>query len=281
MIRRNLPLGEAPREWLLISQVEHARLSYFLAEHWGNDNVAPVICAAQDSSGARLQIRREALAGIAHHDDGWTNWEAAPAIDPAYGRPFDFMEMPQADAIEIWTRSVFAARDEGPLAGAMTAGHFLALLANSHNPPTSASDQWRSEFEHRRSEWLQSWHEQAVALHSSDIADQALRWLQAFDWLSLWLCCKCPASLDDFSQSETSLELAVLGQTEPPIRFRAACTASGHIVYAEPWPFNLSKLDATIACTAVPTKSYGSADELLNSRRFAELHWHLRPRDRL
>jgi hypothetical protein len=275
MIRRNKPLGDRPREWLLISQVEHARLSRILADHWGNGDMPPVICAPQESNPALLQIRREALACIERHDDGWTGWEAAPAIDPADGRPFDFMEMPQADSLVIWTRSIHAACDEGPLAGAMTAGHFLALLANTQHEQNSVVTSWRKEMETRRATWLREWHEQDVELHSDEVADHALRWLQACDRLSLWLCCKCPAYAGDVSIREAPLELAVPARGNAPIRFRYVAAGAEGFVAAEPWPFESQELEIMVSCDAVPTDNYRSTEELLLSRRPAKLHWHI------
>lgn len=274
MIRRNLPLAE-PQEWLLISQIEHACISRTLAEHWGSGDLPPVICWPDEDDPAKLQIRHEVLAGIARHDDGWASWEAAPAIDPTHGRPFDFMEMPQADSLAIWSRSILAAQTEGLLAGAMTAGHFLALLANSHHDLSPAAIEWRSAVENRREEWLRKWHQVNPDVHSHEIADQALRWLQAFDWLSLWLCCKCPASPVDSLDSESPLELHAPNRASEPIIFRSIAREAELLVEAEPWPFSVRELTVAVSCEAVPIAAYRSTGELMACRRPAQLQWRL------
>jgi hypothetical protein len=276
MIRRNLPLGDAPREWLLISQIEHARISQVLAEHWGSDDVPPVVCSPSERDPVLLQVRREVLAGIGRHDDGWANWEAAQAIDLAHGRPYDFMELPQADALGIWDASISTARREGLLAGAMTAGHFLALLASSHHKLSRQAIWWREKMESCRVRWLREWHEQVPNLHSKQLADQALRWLQLFDWLSLWLCCKCPALPDDAPSWPATLELAAPNQVDCPIIFDCVAIGGDRMIAVEPWPFALREFAVTASCAAVPVAKYGSTDELMHQRRRAELRWRFR-----
>ena len=275
MIRRNLPLGAEPREWLLISQIEHARISRLLAEHWGDGEVQPVVYRPDERDSAKLQIRREVLAGIARHDDGWASWEAAPQLDPELGRPLDFMEMPQADSLRIWEESIRAARNEGLLAGAMTAGHFLALLASSHHELTSPAIEWRNEVEHRRDKWLREWREVNPDVHTREIADQALRWLQAFDWLSLWLCCKCPALLIDVAGSEAPLELRPNTPDSTTVFFRPVVSCDEFFVTAEPWPFDTRELNLVVSCAAVPAAVYRSTHELMACRNPAQLEWRL------
>lgn len=280
MIRRNLPLGDDPREWMLISQVEHARISQALAEHWGSADIPPIVCSPDERAPVLLQVRREVLSAIGRHDNGWADWEVAPAVDPAHGRPYDFMEMPQADALEIWEASISAARTEGLLAGAMTAGHFLALLASSQHELSRHAKAWRVEMESCRARWLREWHEQAPSVHSQHLAEQALWWLQSFDWLSLWLCCKCPATPDDAWGLPATLELAVPNRTGPPVIFDCVASGADRVIEVEPWPFAYQELEITASCAAVPVAKYESTEALLHSRSSAELRWRLRHSER-
>jgi uncharacterized protein DUF3891 len=67
-------------DWLLIAQTDHAAPCGVFAERWGSaagpfvpvEPRAPVILAARE------------------HDNGWAEWEAAPTVDPATGRPRHF-----------------------------------------------------------------------------------------------------------------------------------------------------------------------------------------------
>src|SRR3954465_2719915 len=99
MIRRELKLSADSAIWLLIQQVEHARISGELVRNWRDEFSADVVEA------------------IAHHDDGWTSWENEPKFNPAVGAPYSFLEMAIAESLVIWDGSIAAARKFGPLAG--------------------------------------------------------------------------------------------------------------------------------------------------------------------
>lgn len=88
MIRRETPDG-----WLLISQVDHARLAGDLAAAWGNDRVPG------------LPLEEWLIPAIRDHDEGWRSWEAAPTLNDG-GVPRQFTEMPAAEAAAIWTASI-------------------------------------------------------------------------------------------------------------------------------------------------------------------------------
>ncbi|MEO1248806.1 MAG: DUF3891 family protein, partial [Pseudomonadota bacterium] len=101
--------------WLILNQRDHASLSADLARAM---DLPPL-----DELGAREEL----LAAIAHHDDGWANWDADPKTDPDLGRPRGFNEMDRRDSLPIWRASIESAATHGPLAAATVAGHFLAL----------------------------------------------------------------------------------------------------------------------------------------------------------
>src|SRR6187200_2267627 len=110
MIRRELKLTDNSTIWLLVSQVEHARMSGELVRDW------------------REAFSPDVVDAIAHHDDGWAAWEDEPKLDPARGAPYSFLEMPLAESLSIWDKSIAAARAFGPLGGWIVAGHFYNLL---------------------------------------------------------------------------------------------------------------------------------------------------------
>ncbi len=55
MIRRELKLNDGAAVWLLVSQVEHARMSGELVRNW------------------REEFSPDVVEAIAHHDDGWAD----------------------------------------------------------------------------------------------------------------------------------------------------------------------------------------------------------------
>ena len=277
MIRRNLPLGMDPQEWLLISQIEHARMSRTLAEHWGNGEVSSVICDPDESNPARLQVRHEVLSAINHHDDGWSEWEAAPTLDVQLGRPLDFMEMPQFAAIPIWEKSIRAALDAGPLAGWIVAGHFLALLKNSNHAIGADSTTWQARIENERTTWLNDWQARCSKLHTDGLANQSLSWLQMFDRLSLWLCCTCPLFPSDGSSVQEPHELQVPNDRIGRVRFKTKFSQAKLLVLVEPWPFDAPELAIVAKGNAVPAKHYGTTAELVAAYQPREMQWQLCP----
>jgi hypothetical protein len=171
-------LREADAEhWILISQIEHARLAGELARHW------------RDFAFGDLEPREELLSAIAHHDDGWENWDRQPGV--ADGKPISFLEMPLGEATAIWRASIARCAEFGPAAGYVVAGHFCALLerfasAKADSPgKRSLADAFLTTYRRRMTNWLAELPQrERVALETHGVAV-----LQMFDAISLWLCC--------------------------------------------------------------------------------------------
>ncbi len=62
-----------------ITQPDHAKVSGFLAAHWGNEEFARPGYYSDSQDPDRL--RAETVLGIAEHDNGWWEWEASPEPD--------------------------------------------------------------------------------------------------------------------------------------------------------------------------------------------------------
>lgn len=189
MIRRDLPLASGEPGWALVSQIEHARLSGQLARQ-----VASLPGTAED--------RRQVVAAIDRHDDGWAASDAQPPLDE-HGRPRSFMEMQLDDSLAIWTASVDQAEQIGPLAGWLVASHFAQLLGGPDRHPESAAARWREQMASRRAGWLTAWGGEKQA------AEAALVWLQTLDAASLWICGQCPAAGDPAVPSSDPYQTAI------------------------------------------------------------------------
>ena len=265
MIRRPSPLGSAtPNEWLLIPQREHARLSYSLAGAWGNDAVGSLF--------DEERVRSEFLAALLHHDDGWDAWWDDPGIDPERGRPYSFTEMPPEDAQRLWSASIEVCREFGPLAGWVVATHFSALQSK-RDEDWAQWRPWIEAVDAERAVWLAEWRDTDDSL-TIDLAQRALRLLQAFDWMSLWLSCKCPTNLDNAMPAD--LEVGGEGADWPTIRLRSSL--GGESVDVEPWPFSDDALDLAVDARIVPADSrYASGRELKAAAKPVRLIWRLRP----
>ena len=97
---------------LLITQPDHAHLSGRIMEH----------CVPLRTSQRRASI----LRAIAEHDNGWTEEDAAPMIDPATGRVAHFVNIPLRVRHGVWPRGVARLADD-PWAAALVAQHAITV----------------------------------------------------------------------------------------------------------------------------------------------------------
>ncbi|QDV80809.1 DUF3891 family protein [Botrimarina mediterranea] len=263
MIRRACPLGApTPERWLLVLQPDHARLSYELAKAWGGTAVAPLVCADEDMGDPLAGVRAEVLEAIRRHDDGWIGYQ--PLLDAETGLPLSFTEMPADASQAIWNGSIDACRAVGLLAGWMAASHFYALQTK-HDADDAVWAAWRRDVERRRETWLAEWLASS-SLHTTALAERCLAWLQSFDWMSLWLCCVCPAKPDDALP-----EPLVVGDEAtawPPMQF-APGASSADFVRVTPWPFAPEQLDLRVEARVFDPQGTGDA--------VTSLAWRLAP----
>ena len=97
---------------ILITQPDHAHLSGRIMEH----------CVPLRASPRRASI----LRAIREHDNGWTEEDAAPTIDPATGRIADFVNIPLHVRHGVWPRGVARLADD-PWAAALVAQHAITV----------------------------------------------------------------------------------------------------------------------------------------------------------
>lgn len=262
MIRRDITLDDGTASWLLISQVEHARISGELARAWNEP------------------YPEEVIEAIKHHDDGWAKWEAAPQLDPVRGRPLSFTEMAVTDAIYIWNGSIAAARQIGPLAGAIVAGHFISLASGSEHAKHPLIVTWRRDTIINQGDWLLEWQD-LLAANTLAAAERAQNMLLTADLLSLWLSMDGPITSSDSAavpnsemQSRTSM---VLGKYCFTTHEKSA--THGEIAWQgslQPWPFAGQDLNFAAPAVAVPASHYASWSGVAAASRPIKLHWQLR-----
>ena len=252
MIRREERATDGAPQWMLIPQIEHARLSGELADHWGAGSLGGVPC------------RDQVLPAIYHHDDGWRQWDQAPQLDPESDRPYAFTEMPLAAALEIWDGSIEAVDGYGPLASWIVAGHFSALLRESSSAQTEAASAWLADCDQRRTSWLAAWHDVNPTDHQLDVADRALGYLQLFDALSLWLCC---------AHRDSPHTMAT-----PAGAWLTVTPAESSQIMLSPWPLDVDRLELHIMGDVVSATQYHDARELRQAYCGVErLGWELVP----
>lgn len=273
MIRRDIRLADGAAGWMLISQLEHARVSAELAARCTGRFASNPQRAGSSPTPAPLHpspLREEVLAAIRHHDDGWLSWEQSPRLDRTSGRPLTFTELEPAEAIAIWSASIAAATAVGPLAAWMVASHFLRLARRHADDKAHGELQsWRSQMVEHCAGWLASWQTQDPQQYTAEVAAAALEWLWTFDEISLWLCCTCLG--DEPIPCAPDAYLAGRGT---PLAMELAATGAAAST-AMPWRFTASSIDVEITGQAVPAAHYQKPAELLAASVPHCLHWRL------
>jgi hypothetical protein len=259
MIRRNVTLEGRPA-WALIPQVSHAHLAGQIAEAWG---AAPY---------ASIEPRDELVAAVFHHDDGWAEWDEYPDVDPAKGQPRQFTEMPLAESIGIWTKSIDACAQIGPLAGWVVCGHFSALLRHTNRwqqtniPESKRAQEALAAFDARREQWLSDWQQARPTSNTLEVADRGLHWLQFFDALSLWLCCA--------NRSEPH-RMPTPGGPEMTL---TPSPSPEQVIAIAPWPLTVAELSLSITPRAIEPGCYPSRQAVADaSATTVALRWRLVP----
>lgn len=258
MIRREVATsGGGSAAWVLINQIDHAQLAFELARHWGAPPFAP------------LEAREELLWACAHHDDGWRAWDAHPQANPTSGVPRQFLEMQPAETRDIWTKSIDAAAEQGPMEGFLVAGHFCRLGRRTthdkrHDPEWQPFLAFLDDYEARARTWLGLWQVGHAQERTHAVAERALDQLQFFDTFSLWFCCsettereivETPAGID--------LELSPRGTSQ---------------IRLSPWPLSVDMLELAVPGRLIEARQYADALDLSAAPSQAiTLRWRLTP----
>jgi hypothetical protein len=269
MIRRDVRLNDGAPGWMLISQIEHARISAQLASH-AIESFGAVQRAG--SSPTPASLRQEVLAAILHHDDGWAAWERAPRLDPARHRPLSFTELECGEALDIWTASIEAAAAFGPLAAATVAGPFLRLLAHGDTMRSDpAGIAWQTSMTEQRAAWLVDWQSTAPEIHTPAVAEEALQWLWTFDEVSLWFCTTCPATGEAAGRPASYRA----GRGTPVEMQLLAAPARAGRAAAVPWHFDGNKIALAAAGQMVAAADYADSSAMLAAARPHTFTWQV------
>ncbi len=283
MIRRDATFDDGSPAWILITQIQHARVAGALAESWGLAPFSPV------------HPRDVVLPTIYGHDDGWLLWEQQPTIDPDTGRPRSFTEMPDDVAHEIWRRSIASVAGLGPLAQYMVAQHFMRLRRGGHEMHEPAVIAFLEEFDDRCRDWLAAWQVEDSDHNTPAAAENAVDQLQTFDALSLALCCAGCVGLKELPTPlglSLSLEMGGRGacradegqrgvapqERRPPKRqSRSGLEIETHV---RPWAWTEREVSISARGCVIAAEPLTSDEELrerMAGAAIVDLHWRLTP----
>jgi hypothetical protein len=258
MIRR-----DSGRDYLLITQTDHAAVAGELASHCGNSRFSkpsPVVIAA-----TKL------------HDSGWPLHDDAPTLSDR-GIPLDVFEVPRSIALKVWAASADRAAGADPYAGLLVSLHSLSLSIHADVPVAKQPvfdvrkmhDQFAvNKFQHREIERQEQLRralgfdmtlslKHGLADAGASPRDDQLRFdfhlLQAMDLISLCLCCTKPP------MEKTNDVLR--NPTASPTKLRLSKSLDG-IVHVDPWPFDQKRIDLQVPCRRVDARPFASQEEFL------------------
>lgn len=169
---------------LLISQTAHAWVAGQLALRWGNGQFT------------RPEPWDELILTATQHDNGWAEWELAPRIH-ADGRPVSFMEMELEEHFAIWQRSAERMQATSLYGALLISMHATSLYVrrlddNARGDTPEIRQKIRDFVADQRAFQERLWeklvdHPRLGATVTNEHLDDALRWLQIWDLLSLTL----------------------------------------------------------------------------------------------
>lgn len=266
--------GERNPQLLVIRQTDHAFLAGFFAREWGNETFS------------KPQPNGSFCLAVAEHDNGWTEWELKPELDPRTRLPHSFMSLPTATHIALYQRGIERL---------VKADHYAALLTSMHaselydraraTMPGYSAKYVRAEENHLVTDFVQQLRLQQLRLKADLRANaqtkafmeevavhaNAAR-LQALDRLSLYFCMN--------SQQDTVLEGVPVNEqgVEADLELHAE---GGNVVAVSPYPFRRDGLTFSIMTRRVPKKVYGSDQEFqktLGGSAYAPIRFTMRAR---
>lgn len=166
-----------------IGQASHAWLSGQLARAWAEPQPEEVCLAAEQ------------------HDVGWTERDLEPRLDAGTGFPVDFMGLPFAERIELWT-----AAPRRLLSQSLHA----ALLVSMHGTRLLEGDERAATFLAEQGELQRAWREALGADEPQLMRQRDL--IAEWDRLSLGLCLDWDLGLDPWPFAADEVTVACEGR---------------------------------------------------------------------
>jgi hypothetical protein len=240
--------------WLCFRQTDHALLSGSFALAWGNDLVPP------------LERREELLVAAARHDDGWAQWELAPALKPD-GEPVDFIHIPVSEHTALYRRGIDLIEDEDEYAGLVASLHGERLYTHPFHPGMDPRiDHLKGDDRSLADAYVEHERErQARLLEKTDgsaTCEEAWRLLQVWDRLSL-LVCMNPL------EPPTKQTMPTIRAAGGDVRIEAAVIGSG-VVGLDPYPFAEERAEFDIAGVLTTAKTWSDQASYRRDLRSAE-----------
>jgi Protein of unknown function (DUF3891) len=119
---------EDPAGLMVIGQPAHAWVSGQLARAWGNERFSG------------FEPWEEVCLAAEQHDVGMATWDAAPALNPASGRPYSVGEIPMRAHVALWVETTAIVLPQSRYAALLVSLHGTGLYEESDHSELSADD---------------------------------------------------------------------------------------------------------------------------------------------
>lgn len=216
----------------LITQPDHAGVSAVLMTAWQADGFP------------RSADRETVLLATREHDNGWTEPDAAPTVNPATKQPFDFLTAPVEIRQSVWPRGIRRLAGRQPFAAALVAEHALTVYGRYRQDPAWAG--FLGSLRASRAEML------AGSGRSEAELSQAYRFVFLGDLISLVWC---------------------NGWTGPQRGEGYTVRSEGARVIIEPDPFGGLSVPIRVPYRSIPGRPYDSDGDLQRMLARAPVLW--------
>jgi hypothetical protein len=234
---------------LVIRQTDHAVLSGFFARAWGNERYA------------RPEMFESFCLAAREHDNGWSDWELAPELDPKTRTPYTFMSIPTDQHIALYQRGIDRLIEVDRYAALLVSLHCSGLYDRTRATiPGFSAKYVKSSESPAVNEFLQKLKLQQLRLKvelrgnpaTKNLAEEKslekyTRLLESLDRLSLYFCLNT-------LENATIDNVPLCGENEAVDWL--VCRESPTVTL-DPYPFRKTPLEFSILARRLPKRVFG------------------------
>jgi hypothetical protein len=271
--------GQREPQLLAIRQTDHAFLSGFFAREWGNEQFS------------KPEPNVSFCLAAAEHDNGWTEWELKPELDPKTRMPYSFMSIPTGTHIALYQRGIERLVKADHYAGLLTSMHASGLYDRARaTMPGYSAKYVKAEESQLANDFIQQLRLQQLRLRTDlranprtqAVADEQMlnanaARMQAVDRLSLHFCMN--------PEHDTVLEAVPVNdsgeEADMEVHNLVVHEGGANVVAIGPYPFRRNPLSFSIMARSVPKKIYSSNldfQKTLNAAAYFPLKFTVRAR---
>ena len=258
---------------LLILQVDHSRVTGWLAAHWGNDEFA------RPSPYAAMVLAAQ------EHDTGWWDWEIKPRLNDE-GLPPDYIGSIKHLGGKVWLdfyrHGVYRLAEQDPYAGYMVSLHADALLTQGRGLLPYMPDyavypevkEFLNEQQNYRAELMKQL--QSSSEYRDYLSDERMwtnfKLMEVYDQMGQFVCNRYPFNNTQRKNGPSNTMSNVPTPTRPGkedaiLTFNIKDESRAAVT---PYPFDVDPLIVSFQGRLIARRRYGNQAEFLKEYYRAE-----------